>query len=161
MTLVYEKNVPVAFVPTIADITAPTAVEVDAGEQFASYIPKDGVQFPANRNMVPTDALDSDVDSESPGSIGGTLVVTFKRQNRDGDEAAWTAFKDSEPASPVTGFLVFGFQGSNAAAADEVDVYQVEAHMPVRANPAANTEQRFVVNFGVQAMALGAAVSGP
>lgn len=160
MTLVYEKNVPVAFVPTIADITAPTAAEITAGEQLASYIPKDGVQFPGNRNMVPTDALDSDLDSESPGSVGGALVVTFKRQNRDGDEAAWTAFKDSEPAAPVTGFLVFGFQGSNDTAADEVDVYQIEAHMPVRSNPAANTEQRFVVNCGVQAMALGAAVAG-
>lgn len=153
--LVYEGNVPVSFVPTIADITAPTVAEITAGEELSSYIPKDGVQFPANRNMINTGTLDRVFEAEYPGSTGGTLVVTFKRQNRAGLEAAWTEFKDGL----AEGYLVFGFEGSNDTAADEVDVYQVVSHVPVRSNPGANTEQRFVVNFGVQDQALAVAVA--
>lgn len=153
--LVYEENVPVAFVPTIADINNPTATEIDAGDQLASYIRKDGVQFPGNRNMVPTGSLDRTFDSEYPGSKGGTLVITFKRQNRNGEADAWDLFK----AGLVEGFLVFGFEGSNDTAGDDVDVYQVVSHYPVRSNPAANTEQTFVVNFGVQDEAMGVEVT--
>lgn len=155
--LVYEKNVAVSFVPTIASIAAPTAAEVTAGTALQSYIPKDGIQFPSGRNMIDTGSIDSDFDAQYPGSTGGPLVVTFKRQNRDGDEAAWTLFKDNDPV--VEGYIVIGFEGSNDTAADEVDVYQVAAHKPLRSNPGANTEQRFVINFGVQDEALGVAVT--
>lgn len=152
--LVYEGNVPVTFVPAIEDITAPTATEIGGGEEMSSYIPKDGVQFPADRGMVDTGSLDRKFNSQYPGSTGGTLVITFKRQNRDGDSAAWEAFKAGE----VAGYLVFGFEGSNDTEDDEVDVYQVVGHEPVRSNPAGDTEQRFVVNFGVQDEAAAVAV---
>lgn len=155
MTLVYEKKVPVFWVPTISDITGPTVAEMTAGDNLWCEIPKDGVQFPSNRSMVPTDSLCDDFDSESPGSDGGTLVITFKREDRDGNSVAWTLFKGTK----LDGFLVFGFDGSAEVAADEVDVYQVESHLPVRANPGANTEQRFSVNFGVQQWKQGVAVA--
>lgn len=155
MPLVYEGQVPATFAPAVADITAPTEAEVAAGKELSCYIPKDGVQFPSNRNMVPTGALCDTFDSEFPGSDGGTLVVTFKRQDRNGDSAAWDAFK----AGVVEGYLIFGFEGSNDEAGDEVDVYHVVGHKPVRGNPAANTEQRFSVNFGVQQWALAATVA--
>lgn len=155
--LVYEENVPVLYVPAIADVTAPTVAELTDSSvvALASYIRKDGVQFPSNRNMVDTGSLDQTFDSEYPGSKGGTLVITFKRKNRAGAEAAWTLFK----GGLVDGYLVFGFEGSAVVAADNVDVYQATSHHPVRSNPAANTEQTFMVNFGVQDEALGVDVA--
>ena len=155
MPLVYEGQVPVRFCPSVADLSAPTEGEIAAGVELACYIPKDGVQFPSNRNMVPTGALCDTFDSESPGSDGGTLVITFKRKDRSDNEVAWTTFKDGM----VDGVLVFGFEGSNTESGDEVDTYEVVSHIPVRGNPAANTEQRFSVNFGVQRWKLAATVT--
>lgn len=154
MPLVYEENVAVAFVTTIADMTAPTTTEIDAGDQLAAYIRKDGVTFPSTRTNVPTASIDTAFDSEYPGSKGGQVSITFKRKDKDSNEAAWTLFK----AGLVAGYLVVGFEGSNNTASDVVDVYQVTSHYPIRSNPAPNTEQTFVVNFPVQAEEIGVSV---
>lgn len=155
--LVYEGQLVATFVPAdgIADISAPTATEVGAGTDLTSYIPKNGLSFSSSRNMVPTGSLDSKFNSEYPGSEGGTLEITFKLQDRSGGNVAWTTFAGGE----VEGYWVFGFEGSNDTAADEVDVYHVVGHTPVRNNPTADEEQRFTVMFGVQAWAQGAAVA--
>ena len=155
--LVYEEQLVATFVAAegVTDITAPTATEVGAGTDYSSYIPKNGVSFPANRNMVPTGSIDRKFNSEYPGSEGGTLEITFKVQNRDGDSAAWTEFAAGE----VEGYWVFGFEGSNATAADEVDVYHVVGHTPVRNNPGPDEEQKFTVMFGVQDWSLGGTVA--
>jgi hypothetical protein len=159
--LVYEGNVPVSFVPAdtdwgIADLTAATAAEVGAGTELSSYIPKNGVSFPSNRNMVDTSAIDREANSEYPGSRGGTLQITFKVRNRDGDSAAYDLFKSGK----VAGDLVFGFEGSNDTAGDTVDIYRAVGHTPVRNNPAQDEEQRFTVSFGIQDDALGATIAG-
>lgn len=146
MPLVYEENIPVTFAPAVADLTAPTTTEVDAGTDYSSYIPKDGIQFPSGRAMVPTDSIDRKFDSQYPGSESGPLVITFKLQDRSGTQAAWDEFVGGE----VEGYLIFGFEGSNNTESDVVDVYHVVGHTPVRNNPGGDIEQRFVVNFGVQ-----------
>lgn len=157
--LTYEENMPVAFVPGvdgISDIAAPTEAEVGGGTQLASYIGKNGgVQFPDQQGMVDTSSIDRRFNSEYPGSEGGTLIVTFKRRNRDGDSAAWDLFKDPE----VPGYLVFGLQGSNDDDGDEVIVYQVVGARGRLSNPDGDTEQRFVVRFGVQDWAQGVTVT--
>lgn len=160
--LVYEGNVPVTAVPAdqsgwgITDLTSPTAVAIGDGVDLASYIPKNGVSFPSNRAMVDTSSIDRTLNSEAPGSRGGTLEITFKVRNRDGDRAAYELFKDGQV--PVD--LVFGFEGSNSDAGDLVDIYRVVGHTPVRNNPGPDEEQRFTVMFGVQDDALGVEVAG-
>ena len=154
--LVYETNLVVGFVPTIADINAPSvATDLASLVPLESYVRKDGVSFPSNRNMVDTGSIDNPFDTEYPGSKGGPITITFKRKNAADAEVAWTTFKDGL----VDGYLVFGFEGSNDTAADVVDVYQVVSHYPVRSNPSANTEQTFQVTFGVQDEAIGVTVA--
>lgn len=155
--LVYEENLVATFVAAdgIADITAPTATEIGTGTDLSSYIPKNGITFPSTRNMVDTGSIDRKFNSEYPGSTGGTLQITFKLQNRDGDSAAMDTFAGGE----VEGYWVFGYQGSNDTEADEVDVYHVVGHVPVRNNPGPDEEQRFAVSFGVQDDAQGVAVA--
>ena len=146
--LSYEEQLVATFVAAegIADITAPTATEVGAGTDYSSYIPKNGISFPSQRNMIDTGSIDRKFNSEYPGSEGGTLEITFKVQDFSGGSAALTEFGPGE----VEGYWVFGFEGSNATAADVVDVYHVVGHTPVRNNPGPDEEQRFTVMFGVQ-----------
>lgn len=146
--LSYEEKLVATFVASggIADITSPTVAEVGAGTDYSSYIPKNGITFPSQRNMIDTGSIDRKFNSEYPGSEGGTLEIVLKVQNRDGSSAAWTEFAGGE----VEGYWVFGFEGSNDTAADEVAVYHVVGHTPVRNNPGPDEEQRFTVSFGVQ-----------
>jgi hypothetical protein len=164
--LVYEGNIPVTLIPAdpdtgwqIANLNAPTVAELatgttDDGVRVDSYIPKNGVTFPSNRNMVDTSAIDREANSEYPGSRGGTLQITFKVRNRDGDSAAYELLKSGKV--PVD--IVFGFEGSNGTADDLVDIYRAVGHTPVRNNPGPDEEQRFTVSFGIQDDALGVEV---
>lgn len=153
--LVYDGQIIATWVPTIADIDNPSAVEIAAGQDYTSYLPKDGISFPSTRNMVDTGSLDETFDGQYPGTAGGPLSITFKQQNNAGESAAASEFIGAR----VEGYWVFGYNGSNDTAADVVDVYQAASHDPVRGNPAANTEQRFTVEFGVQSMRLGVTVA--
>jgi hypothetical protein len=155
--LIYDEQFRLSAVPAIAAETLiPTATEVAAGTDLTSYVPKSGgITLPAERRMIDTSSIDRLDDSEYPGGTAGTLVLNLKRKNFDGDEAAWTLFKDGL----VETYLVMGFEGSNDTAADEVDVYKVVSHIPSRSNPDGGNEQRFSVSCGVQRVARGVAVA--
>lgn len=155
--LIYDEQFRLSAVPAIASADlVPTTTEVAAGEDLTSYVPKSGgVSLPSDRRMIDTSSIDRLDDSEYPGGTGGTLTLTLKRRNFNGDEAAWALFRDGL----VDTHLVMGFEGSNATAADEVDVYKIVSHVPSRANPDGGNEQRFMVNCGVQRVARGVAVA--
>lgn len=156
MPLVYEGKLVATFVAAagISDIDNPEASEITAGDDLSSYIRKNGITFPSTRNMVDTSSLDRKFNSEYPGSEGGTLVITGKRQNRDGT----TEFEDTFSGGEVEGYWVFGYEGSNNVAADVVDVYHVVGHTPVQNNPGPDEEQTVQVSFGVQDWAQGVSV---
>jgi hypothetical protein len=160
--LVYEEQVVVTLVPAstnwgIADLANPTEAEIGAGTVVSSYIPKSGgVSFPSTRNAVDTAVIDQTFNSEWAGSRGGPLTLQFKMRNRDGDTAAWDLLK----AGNVPLDIVVGYQGSNGSAGDEVDIWRGVAQMPLRNNPAPDEEQRFTVEFRVQADSLAVEVTG-
>lgn len=156
MPLVYEGKLVATFVAAdgIEDITALTDTEVGTGDDMSSYLRKNGITFPSTRNMVDTSSIDRKFNSEYPGSEGGTLVITGKRQNRDGD----TDFEDTFSGGEVEGYWVFGYEGSNDTADDVVDVYHVVGHTPVQNNPGPDEEQTLEVSFGVQDWAQGVSV---
>jgi len=160
--LVYEEQVVVTLVPAgatwgITSLTAPDAAEIAAGTDVSSYIPKSGgIGFPSTRNAVDTAAIDRTFNSEHPGSRGGPLTLQFKMRNRNGDTAAWDLMK----AGNVPFDAVVGYQGSNATAGDEVDIWRGFAQMPLRNNPGPDEEQRFTVEFRVQEDALARVVAG-
>lgn len=153
--LIYSEQLRVSLVPAIADIEAPTAAEITAGVDITSYIPKSGgITLPGDRRMIDTSSIDRLDDSEYPGGTGGTLTLNLKRKNYDGAEVAWTTLKDGL----VETHVVLAYEGSMAAT-EEVDVYKVVTHVPARANPEGEAEQRFSVNCGVQRVARAVAVA--
>ena len=165
--LVYDGNVPVTFVPAdpdtgyqIGDINAPdddelATGEADDGVALGSYIQATGgISFNRSTDMIDTSALDRENTSEYPGGLSGTPSITFRVQNRDGDNAAFDLFKPGK----VAGDFVFGFEGSNDTVDDEVTIIRCVASHPVRNNPARGDEQLFTIQLGVQDEAYDVAV---
>lgn len=142
---VYEGQFQVHFVPAVADKDAPTVAEITAGDDLTAYIPKNGWTPNVRNNRVDGSSLAETFDSETMGSNGAQLSVTFKRN--DPDDTAWTTLN----AQGTTGFfVVLPLNGSAApAASDEAEVWPVETGLPVVQNTAANQQQRFVVDCAV------------
>ena len=148
---VYEQQTSVRFVPTIASTAIPpttaTTAEITAGTDLTPYVTKDGVQPPTNQNMVDTGSIDTNFDSQEPGSFGGPFVLILKKK-RGTAEVAWTTISYG-----LTGYLVVSydnFGGDNVpVAGDKIQIFPVKAHEPLMNNSAANEEQKFTTNFAV------------
>lgn len=151
---VYEGNVKVHFVPTIADTAAPTVAEITAGTNLTPFITKDGVSVPNGQNMVDSATIEDTFDAQRVGSWGGgPLTLTMFRDDTDETDSYELVTYGLE------GYVVisrFGEVQSGSA----VEVWPVEAHQPTLMQTAANEMQKFSAAFAVTATpALNAAVA--
>lgn len=144
----WDENLVATFVAAggIADIAAPTATEIDTGDDMSSYIRKNGISWPNGRGTVDTATIDRKRNTSYPGSESGILEITFLEEDRTGGTLPRTTFAGGE----VEGYWVFGFQGSNNTAADEVEVWHVVGDSPTRNNPGPDENQQLTVRFHVQ-----------
>lgn len=148
-----EENVTLWWVPTIADIAAPTVAEITAGTditcEFAEFTP--GV----TQNNIDTSGYCSRVDSEVVGTVGYSLSIDFYRD--DTDDTAWELFSWG-----LEGHLVWRegvAYDPDATAADKVSVWQAQSGEKQIAATAKNTRRTFTVGFAVQAAELDAVVA--
>lgn len=140
---VSDGNVKVTWVPTIADIQAPTVSEISAGTPIPR-ITKDGVNPPQNQNTVDGAGIDDTYDSENVGTWGGgPFELTIFRDDTD-ETDTYDLF-----VYGLTGFLVIGRFGSNDTSSDKVEVWPAESHEPVLMQTATNEKQRFQVSFAI------------
>lgn len=155
----WEEKLVATFVAAagIADITTPTATEIGTGDDMSSYIRKNGITWPSGRGSVDTSTIDRSRNTSYPGSESGILEMTFLEEDRSGGTLPATTFADGE----IEGYWVFGFEGSNSVAADEVDVWHVVGDKPTRNNPGPDENQQLTVRFHVQDSAERVAVAGP
>lgn len=141
---VYEGNTKVHFAPTIANINAPTMVELAAGTDFTPFTTKDGVNTPSTQNMVDSASINETFDAQRVGSWGGPVTLTMFRDDTD-ESDGWDAITRG-----LEGFLVIGrFSPDGIGTGDKVEVYPVEAHQPVTLPSAGNEMQRFTAQFAV------------
>jgi len=135
----------VAYVPTIANIAAPTTTELNAGTLLHLFIPKDGLKVPTGQNMVDSFTLGEKFDSQVVGSYGGPLTLTmFRDQPTD---AAWNLITYG-----LAGYIVVRRGTASATAwtvADKVEVYPVQFHKPVMMDTAANDQAKFTATAAV------------
>lgn len=125
----------VVFVLTIADISAPTVAELDAGTDWSSFIMKDGLSEPSDQNNTPVAALSDTFDAQVAGSFGGAIEITAMRDNSD--DVVW-----DEVVYGLEGFVAIrsGMPSSAAWASDQdARVYPVMWHEPVPVAPSGNT----------------------
>ena len=137
----HERNTRVVWVPTIADINAPTDAEITAGTDISDLITKDGLQTPADQNNIDVAGLSSNFDAQAVGSYGGTIQLTCFRF----PTTAWDLM-----VYGTSGYLVVGRDSEGGiAVADVVEVYPAEMHQPVMMQTASNEAQKFTEQMPV------------
>jgi hypothetical protein len=145
--LAFEENYRLRFVPTITNKAAPTVAQITAGTDITTLVSKDGVQYGTSENKVSTADIATAFDSETIGSWGASLQLTFFKD--DVSDTAWDLF-----VRGLVGFIViapYGFTGANntPAAANKVYVFPVITQQPQIAPSAANERQTFMSSFAV------------
>lgn len=154
---VYDKFTKVTFVAAIADITAPTAAECNGGTELTSWIPKDGVRPSGSQNTVDQGDISTQFEAKTIGTYGEDFELMFFRGTPGTDDDAWDL-----AVVNTTGFLVIRRMedASTAfAAADAVEVREIQMGQKQMANSAANENQKFSLKYAIAAIELDAVVA--
>jgi hypothetical protein len=140
------------WVPTIANIAAPTVAEINAGTDLTSKLTRDGLDRPLDGQSIDTADVSNGHNNTAPGSFGGQGVTgKFLRDTVSGSDTAWTTL-----TRLASGYLVVrpfggstGASGDAFAAGQRVEVWPsvVNTRKPI---PIADNEaQKFEAKFDV------------
>jgi hypothetical protein len=141
-----DGTIKVVFTQTISNMAEPTIGELTNGTELSTWITKDGLNTPADVNNVDDSALTDTFDAQVPGTFGGALELTMKRD--DTTDTAWDLVTYG-----LEGFIVIRRQkdwDDAFAAADDVEVYPGAWHQKIPVTPASNEQHRFTVQFPVR-----------
>ena len=139
----YEGNVKIYYLPACADPDAPTVAEIAAGTNWSPYITKDGVEPPANPNMVDSATIEDVFDSQEPGSWGGApLKLILFRDNAD-ETLAYDMITYG-----LRGFVLVTRFGDPSVGA-VCEVYPIASHEPTLMKSAGNEMQKFQATMAV------------
>lgn len=143
--LLANGMVKVTWVPTIANISAPTVAELTAGTDLQCLITADGLNITGETASVDNTALCSDNDTTDAGSVSYSIELTCKRKDSTVEDVAWTTL-----IYRALGYLVVRRNAPQAdayAANDDVEVYSARCGEPIMNPPERNTPQTFVVTL--------------
>lgn len=155
---VYDGRTSVWFVTTIADITAPTIAEIEAGTDLSCYVTKDGFAPNVSTNNVDSGVLCDDFDGQVPGTHGADLTLTMIRDDgASPGDVAWDLWVKNTEGYIV--WLPFTDPEDGPAAGDPAEVWQGQMHQKSSANSATNTRQTFTAPFPAQTYESDAVVS--
>lgn len=139
----------VYYVPTIANIAAPTVAELNAGTRLDSIMTKDGIKVPSNQNMVDDANLSDTFDAQVVGSFGGPISMTLKRDGTPASDTAWNLITYG-----LTGYVAVRrgvASGTAWTIAQKAEVYPSMFHEPLPVDPASNEQGRFTATGAVTA----------
>jgi len=151
-------NISVRYVPTIADISAPTVAEITAGVNLSHHMTRDGLKTPFTGNTIDASDAGSQFNSTAPGTYGGdALEYTGHRDSKAATDLAWTTLEFG-----VTGFLVVaraGFaQGADTGlgtpdgaptVGDRCEVYPISVISRAPADTADNQTSQFTAQAAI------------
>lgn len=142
----FEERTRVSLVPTIADISAPTLAELNAGVDISCHLTKDGLNPGGSTNGVDSGALCSRVDSQVAGSVSYSFTLRGFRYLDDDD------FWDAVSYATNTHVVVRRGPAHDTAWADgdKLEVYAGQFGEKTPAASAANTMQSFEVSVFVE-----------
>lgn len=156
--IIPNENAYLAFVPTIANIAAPTAVEITAGKELTSYLIS--MNASTTGNTVPTPDISTLFETSIPGTVTATLTADFYRDDTVGvgGDLAWITLPRK-----TSGFFViqrFGHTtpGAPIIAAAKVEVWPILVVSRTMANMANNSVMTFTVTCSVPKVPNEAAV---
>ncbi|MBX6166290.1 MAG: hypothetical protein IRY84_01395 [Thermobispora bispora] len=139
--LLGDGNVKVTFCLTIADISNPTAAELNAGVDLQTVITKDGLNISPEQSAVDNTSLASRDETEDAGTVKYSLELTVKRQDSPLTDIGWNTLTDRQ-----LGYLVVRRNRPHEdpyEAGDPVEVYPVRCGRPNMQPPELNAAQRF------------------
>lgn len=137
-----DGNNKVSFVPSIADVSAPTVAELTSGTSLECLIMSDGLDISTDETAVSAPKLCDTIDAEQPGRAKTTIQLTCVRKDVPAEDIAWTLLQRN-----LTGYLAVrrGITHDTAFAATQVvEVYPVKfgARRPIK--PEANGVEKFM-----------------
>ncbi|HAY43701.1 MAG TPA: hypothetical protein DCY59_09190 [Micrococcaceae bacterium] len=155
------------WVPTIANLNAPTPAELNAGVNLTCRVTVANYQFGITGTNIVTDPSPCDtIEAGSPGIDTFEAAFDMFRFKDELDDLAWTTFTDKN----LPGFLVEriaqapeGVKPEEAPykATDEVAVLQALTLSPQPQSPSTAGYEKFRQGFAPQAFAPRAIVAGP
>lgn len=147
--LSFDGNMRVSFVPTIANIAAPTVVEVNAGTDLTPRLTPDGLSISTDTNSIDNTKMSSTANSSKAGRRTFTASVTYTRGTAAPELAVETAL-----VYRAAGYLVVRRDIAYTtafAAAQKVEVYPVEVGEPNPTSPAPDALQNVEVPMMISA----------
>lgn len=144
--LVSDGYTKISWVPTIANIAAPTTSELNAGTSLESLTTPDGLQISPSTAKVDTSNVASTFNTEKVGRTSYDNSITLKRQSGT-DTVFGTTMRKNQ-----TGYLVVrrNIAATTAWASSQiVEVYPSETGEPQLSSPAANEVQKYTVPLTV------------
>ena len=140
-----------AWVPTIADPSAPTVAELEAGIDISCLVTANNFQLGATgENAIDDPALCAEGNDQAPGRKTYAAAMDFYRWTETLEDVAWAAFQDSGES----GYLVMRIgedYRTDWTAAQEVQVYEALTGTPMLLTPdAAGGFEKFRQNFYIQ-----------
>jgi hypothetical protein len=161
--MLLDGNIKAAWVPTIANIAAPTVAELTAGVDLADRLTPDGLNISFDTSMIDNSALSSTYDTEQVGRSKVTTTLKYKA----GAIGTTDDVRDALSFRAV-GYLVVrrGVDSATAwTAAQEVEVYPSQCGRPNPDVPAPNMIQTVTVQLGSTGTPRGfdnpAVIAGP
>lgn len=142
------EEIRVSAVDTIADPTAPTVAELDAGTLLQQAMTRDGLNTPDSGNTVDASDVANLQDKTARGTRGGdTLSITAHRDSEAASDGAWDTL-----STDYDGYIVirrFGGSDTAWASGDTVEVWPIEVISREMASISTNQTQRFTASCAV------------
>lgn len=140
--LIANKRVFIGFADTIADIHAPTAVEVSGATNLTPLIVS--LDASTRGNVVATPTLDTTFETSIAGTVTATFTAEFYRDDAAAGDIAW----DTLPRGTSGYFIISRFDAAPAAG-DEVEIWPVQITSRSAIALANNDSQRFSIECSV------------
>jgi len=140
--LISDGKTRVAWVPSLANLNAPTVAELNAGADYTKRITPDGLKLDPSTADVDTGSLASKFDTATVGRVKFETELTFKRGDNPTDDAPFTTLKYG-----VSGILVVrrGVEYTTAwTVGQKVETYPITCGEPQNVSPAPNEVAKFV-----------------
>lgn len=139
------------YVPTIANTSAPTTSEVNAGTDLTPFLRRDGLTTPQDGNTIDIADASSRFNKTAPGTYGGDAIeIAMYRDSVSGSDTAYAALPRD-----TAGYIVirrFGGSTTAIASSQKVEVWQGTVISRAMEPIGDNEPQRFTVRFSVEAV---------
>lgn len=150
--LVYDGKVQFHWIPkavAIADLSAITLAELDAGTEITDFVPKDGLKIGTSNDRVDAGSIATVFKAESMGTYGAQPSLTCFLDDDPAENDAWTLFKDRLVEGTLV-VLPFVGEGNVPDNGEVARVFpDLESGLPILPDPATNERQKFTVEFAM------------